>query len=69
MGLFYSYCKKCNFTITWFVGVEEKGIRCKHCGMQNTLNELCLSMEDPEYWNRQFIINRILKINKIKNKK
>ena len=68
MGLFVSYCKKCNNYFHWFLSTKNGYLKCDICGTKNTEDELHKSMYDEHYWdNYRLMESRKNKINKIKN--
>ena len=68
MGLFISYCKDCKVPIHWFLDADD-GIRCTYCGKLNTKQDLISTLETPKsYQEKQFLLERIQKINKIRKK-
>lgn len=53
MGVWTSYCKKCNTSISWFIEIKNGYTNCKKCGEKNTEKDLILSMRDIKYWKKQ----------------
>jgi len=64
MGLFISYCKRCNNKLGWFLDCE-KGIRCR-CGYLNTMYEVIDSLNNEDCWIKY---RRKQKLEKICSKK
>ena len=50
MGLFISYCKKCNNSLNWFFPPKYGFIQCRKCDTYNTFNDLCESQNKKNYW-------------------
>ena len=65
MGLFTSYCRKCNTEIHWFLKPKYGFITCRECDEYNSYDDLCKSRNKKDYW-KPFHRNK--KIKKIFNK-
>jgi predicted NAD-dependent protein-ADP-ribosyltransferase YbiA (DUF1768 family) len=65
MGIFHSYCKKCNQCITWFLDIKD--ITCKKCNTLNTVDDIKKSFNNEKYWKEKLISVRKEKLNKLNN--
>jgi predicted NAD-dependent protein-ADP-ribosyltransferase YbiA (DUF1768 family) len=63
MGIFYSYCKKCNQRINWFLDLKD--IICKKCNTLNTKHDINASFNNENYWKEKLIAVRKEKLNKL----
>lgn len=70
MGMFTSYCKKCNHKINWFLRLQHGYTICKNCEEINLQDEVWESLNNKKYWNIKYRKDKIIKIiNKCYQKK
>jgi len=68
MGLFVSYCKRCNSAQNWFIHLKDGIKKCQNCGHINTEKDMYDSLWNEHYWDDYRLLEsrkeKILKLKK-----